>query len=72
MIMGGIFITPRQVESADKASFELVHVFPGWEWLNDITDFLSLGNILVSNRYLCQLCLGGFSSCIQYQEQTMA
>ena len=51
MSLGGIFVAPRQVESADQASFELVHIVPGWEWLNSITDFLSLGNLLVSNRY---------------------
>lgn len=63
MDMRGIFVTPRQVESADQASFELVHIGPGW---------VSLGNLLVSTRYSYQPSLGRFSFCIQYQERARA
>ena len=41
MDMRGIFVAPGEVESANQASFELVHVGPRW---------IRLGNMLVSNR----------------------
>lgn len=72
MNVGGIFVTPRQVESADQASSELVHIVPGWKRLNSITDILGLDDLLVSNRHSCQPYLGGFSSNIQYQERARA
>ena len=49
MDMRGVFVTPRQVESADLTPFELGHIVPGRERLNGIADFLGLGNLLVSN-----------------------